>query len=262
MLWQGSTTRTNRTEPFLATGLNSQETAFCPITGLRGTLRANSLCANAGLLVNSSFRNHLISGWPWLFHDQLRSWEPSTTFVCLKGWELLSKKETVMPKLGLLITAFALMGGGAVCEQIPGIDSERSAMLMALEAQLDGITMFKTTFPLCHAEPGGIAESPRKTFSFSMKPKRSILWMRQLRHTVTPITTKPNQEIQVSIWTYCTDDNKHPGASSGWIAIGGSISSDDKLLRNMIHLAHPKKRDRSEIATGLAVLTYPARHGE
>jgi len=183
------------------------------------------------------------------------------------GGVLLSQKKTIMLrrllKIGLPITVLLFtLPVGAFCEGLPESDKEQPALLMALEVQLDRTTVFKTTYPLCHAERGAIAERPRKTISFSIRPQRSILWMRELRHTVTPITTKPNQEIEVSIWTYSIDHGTHPGASSDWIPIGGSFYSDDKLLVNMIHLAHPKRRDRSEIATGLAILTYPVKRGE
>jgi len=164
----------------------------------------------------------------------------------------------LLPITVLLFTGLA----GVFREGIPISDKELPGMLMALEVQLDRATVFKTTFPLCYAEPGTTSQNPQKSISFSIKPQRSILWMRELRHTVTPITTKPNQEIEVSIWTYSIEDAGHPGAGADWLAIGGSFYSDETLLGNMIHLAHPKRRDRSEIATGLVILTYPIKRGK
>jgi hypothetical protein len=166
-------------------------------------------------------------------------------------------------KTGLPITVLLCISPvRAFCEGLPQGDQESPAMLMALEIQLDRSTVFKTTFPVSYAESSTIAESPRQTISFSIKPQRSILWMRELRHTVTPIITQPNQEITGSIWTYSVDDGKYPGASSDWFAIGGSFSTDHKLLVNRVHVAHPKRRDRSEIAAGLVILTYPVKREE
>ncbi len=187
-------------------------------------------------------------------------------FRVSNSMEIIVSLEAVMLRAllnsRLPITALTFLGAvTAVCERLPGMGAERSGISMVLEAQLDGVTAFKTKVPVCRAEPGRIIESPRKTFSFSIKPKRSILWMRELGHTVTPITTKPNQEIDVLIWTYCTEDND-PCGSSVSITISGSFSTGEKPLRNMIHLAHPKRRDRSDIATGLSILTYPAQPGE
>ena len=161
-----------------------------------------------------------------------------------------------------IVAVLSMLLVGVLSEGFSESDIERPAMLMALEVQLDRATVFKTTFPLCYAEPGTTSQNPQKSISFSIKPQRSILWMRELRHTVTPITTKPNQEIEVSIWTYSIEDAGHPGAGADWLAIGGSFYSDETLLGNMIHLAHPKRRDRSEIATGLVILTYPIKRGK
>jgi hypothetical protein len=147
----------------------------------------------------------------------------------------------------------------ALCEGLPESGKGKPEILMGLEVQLDRTTVFKTTFPVCYAERGTIAEKPRKSISFSFKPQHSILWMRELRHTVLPITTKPNQEIIGSVSTYSIDNGKYPGANSDWLTIGGSFYSEDKFLVNKIHLAHPNKRDRSEIATGLSILTYPVK---
>jgi hypothetical protein len=163
-------------------------------------------------------------------------------------------------KIGLPVTVLLFtLRGGSFGKRLPESGDARPEMLMVMEVQLDRTTVFTTTFPLCYAERGTAAERPRKTISFSIKPNRSILWMRELRHTVTPITTKPNQEIEGSISTYSISNAAHPGTNSNWITIGGAFYSDDKLLVNRIHLAHPNRRDRSEIAAGLFMLTYPVK---
>jgi hypothetical protein len=125
--------------------------------------------------------------------------------------------------------------------------------MMTLEVRLDGVTIFKTAFPLCHEQRGTIVEEPQKTLSFFFKPGRAILWMVQKGVTVTPMQTKPNQLIEgsISIW--------HADAGSSGPTIGASFYSDDRILMRAIHITHPKKRDCSEIATGLLIVTYPEK---
>jgi hypothetical protein len=139
----------------------------------------------------------------------------------------------------------------ALANILSAADAER---VMTLEVQLNGAVLSKTAFPLLTAQRGIIVGQPQKTISFSFKSEHDILWMIQKGITVTPIRTKPNQEIEcsISIW--------HADADSGWPTISASFFSGDGILTKAIHIAHPKKRDRSEIATGLFILTYPAKH--
>jgi len=55
------------------------------------------------------------------------------------------------------------------------------------------------------------------------------------------------------------NDSNRLGPDAGWAAIRGSFYSDDKNLTNAIHIVHSKKRERTEIATGLIMLTYPVK---
>ncbi len=125
--------------------------------------------------------------------------------------------------------------------------------VMTLGVQLNGTAISKTAFPLLTAQRGIIVDQPQKAISFSFKSEHDILWMIQKGITVTPIRTKPNQEIKCSISIWQAD------ADSGWPTISASFFSGDRILTTAIHIAHPKKRDRSEIATGLFILTYPVK---
>ncbi|HTY61375.1 MAG TPA: hypothetical protein VMG30_03890 [Acidobacteriota bacterium] len=129
-------------------------------------------------------------------------------------------------------------------------DAER---VMILEVQLNGVTLSKTDFKLFDEQRGTIAEEPQKTLSFSFKPEHAILWLVQKGVTVTPVQTKPNQVIEcsISIW--------RPDSDSVLPTISASFSADDRILMRAIHIADPKKRVRSEIATGLVLWTYPPK---
>jgi hypothetical protein len=164
-------------------------------------------------------------------------------------------------RLLVMLILFTLPVRG-FCEGHAQNDKIAPELRMTLEVQLDGVALSKTTFPLRYAQSGTIVEEPQKTISFSFKPKHAILWMRELGSTVTPTTTKPNQVIECSIRMYFMDKANHPGAGSSWLTIRGSFYSDEKILTNAIHIAHPKKRDRSKITTGLVILTYPVKRGE
>ena len=142
------------------------------------------------------------------------------------------------------------------CEGRPKNDKKEPVLLMALEVQLDGVTLSKTAFPVCHAERGATVEEPQKALSFSFKPKHAIAWMSGSGITVTPIKTKPNQPIEASVQIW------QARADHDWLTIGLSFYSDDGILMNAIHIAHLKRRDRTEIAAGLVVLTCPAKRGK
>jgi hypothetical protein len=184
----------------------------------------------------------------------------ATAIVSVDPLYQLSDNKGLPMSVRLLVTflLFTLPVRG-FCDGHPQNDKIEPESLMTLEVQLDGIALSKTTFPLRYAQSGTIVEEPQKTISFSFKPKHAVLWMRELGSTVTPTTTQPNQLIECSIRMYSMDKANHLGAGSSRLTIRGSFYSEDKILTNAIHIAHPKKRDRSEIATGLVILTYPVK---
>jgi hypothetical protein len=60
-------------------------------------------------------------------------------------------------------------------------------------------------------------------------------------------TTKPNQKIEGAIWLAGADPNA--------LFLGVSCIANNKIYMNTIHIAHPSRRDVSEIASGLVVIT-------
>ncbi len=60
-----------------------------------------------------------------------------------------------------------------------------------------------------------------------------------------------NQLIDDSFW--------QAGADPDALLIGVSFVASDTILMNTIHISHLNKRESSEIAKGLVVVTYPSR---
>ena len=111
---------------------------------------------------------------------------------------------------------FLLIVVAALANTLFADDAERA---LTLEVQLNGATLSKTAFPLFNTQRGIIVDEPQKTISFSFKPEHAILWMAQKGITVTPMRTKPNQEIECSISIWQAD------AGSDWLTISASFSS-------------------------------------
>ena len=155
--------------------------------------------------------------------------------------------------LVVLVAAWAAILFADNAEQVLSSSAKCDGPDMILEVQLDAVTLSKMAFPFCHAQRGIIAEEPQESLSFYFKPKHAIIWMHESGAVITAMKTKPDQVIDSSIRIWRAD------ADSDWLIVGVSFYSDDKILMNRIHIAHLGKRDRSEIAAGLVLLTYPRK---
>jgi hypothetical protein len=120
---------------------------------------------------------------------------------------------------------------------------------MTIEAQLDGVTISRTIFPICHTLRDSIPiREPQKTIEFSFRPKRSIVWT---GYRDENDETKANKLINGSFW--------QAGADPDALLIGVSFIASDRILMNTIHISHTVKRESSEIARGLVIVTYPSK---
>jgi hypothetical protein len=123
---------------------------------------------------------------------------------------------------------------------------------MALEVRLDRGIIFKSSFPLCRADRSSIyARGNSKGLHFAFKPHRAIVWQ---GYRDKDDTTRANQVIEGDIWLAGSD----PDA----LLLGVDFTSSDTIYMNTIHIAHPTQRDRTEIARGLVVTTYPIKRGK
>ncbi len=69
---------------------------------------------------------------------------------------------------------------------------------MTIEAQLDGIIISRTIFPICHALRDSIPiKEPQKIIEFSFRPKRSIAWT---GYRDENDETKADEVIKGSFW--------------------------------------------------------------
>jgi|WetSurSiteA1Bulk_404760.scaffolds.fasta_scaffold02851_2 hypothetical protein len=120
---------------------------------------------------------------------------------------------------------------------------------LTIEAKLDGVTISRTVFPICHALRDSIpVKEPQKTIEFTFRPNRSIVWT---GYRDEDDETKANQLINGSFW--------QAGADPDALLIGVSFDTGDRILMNTIHISYPAKRESSEIAKGLVIVTYPSK---
>jgi hypothetical protein len=118
---------------------------------------------------------------------------------------------------------------------------------MSLEVKLDGKRLYKSTFPLCRASRKSSesqGESGRVQFYF--RPRRAIKWS---GYRDAAETTGADQLIEADLW--------QAGADPDDLLIGVSFASGSKIYMNTVVAAHPGHRDRTTVADGLVVTTYP-----
>jgi hypothetical protein len=122
---------------------------------------------------------------------------------------------------------------------------------MVIEVRLDKQLLYKTAVPLCLA-PRDDSRTQRETHPVVVRftPSRAIEWS---GYRDQPDVTRPGQELELTLW--------QAGADPDDLQIGVSVAGDEMLYMNTIHIAHPKKRAESAIASGLVVVTYPRAAG-
>jgi hypothetical protein len=122
---------------------------------------------------------------------------------------------------------------------------------MALEVRLDRRVIFKSSFPLCHAEPpiGRRTSSPHM-LSFRLNSDRAIKW--EGYRDDNPVSPA-HHAIRGDIWLAGSDPDD--------LLLGVSFMDSKMIYMNTIHIARPNQRDQSEIETGLTITTYPIRGG-
>jgi hypothetical protein len=153
----------------------------------------------------------------------------------------------ILLKAGLLVAALVgpanAQSGGPVWYWFATCGGPR----MNLEVRLDQKIIYKSSFPLCRAErKSKHSQGQARTLKFSFKPRRAIVWE---GYRDEDNTTGSNQEIEGDIWL--------AGADPDALLLGVSFSTPDSIYMNTIHIAHPARRDESEIESGLVVVTRP-----
>jgi hypothetical protein len=124
---------------------------------------------------------------------------------------------------------------------------------MTLEVRLDKRIIFKSSFPLCHENRSSISgKGELQRLRFTFKPPRAIVWSGYRSEEGDP--SPPNQVIEGNIWLAGSD----PDA----LLLGAVFTSSNTIYMNSIHIAHPGRRDQTEMAPGLLITTYPIKPGK
>lgn len=122
--------------------------------------------------------------------------------------------------------------------------------MMTIEVKSGALVVTKASVPLCRApRDSRSSQGGAGRIDFSFRPRQPIVW-RGYRDKVD--RTSAGEDIQGSLW--------EAGADHDALLIGVSFSTQDRILVNTIHIAHPNLRDQSNIASGLTVITYPTTH--
>lgn len=118
---------------------------------------------------------------------------------------------------------------------------------MVLEVTLDRKPILKASIPLCHGErTEGLNRNGAHVLKKRFKPPRAIVWS-GFRHE--PDRTAPGQQLQLTF--------SQPNAESDSVAILVNVAGGDRVYMAAVHVAHPDRRDDTEIAEGLVLSTYP-----
>jgi hypothetical protein len=120
---------------------------------------------------------------------------------------------------------------------------------MVLEIRLDNAIIFKSSFPVCRAYRSSIPPTTRpRNLDFVFKPPRAIVWE---GYRDQDNTTSPKQTIKGQIWLAGSDPDD--------LLLGLAFTTPGNIYMNTIHVAHPGKRDQTEVERGLVVTTYPIK---
>jgi hypothetical protein len=125
-------------------------------------------------------------------------------------------------------------------------------MHVALRVRLDGKTMYATSLPLCRWERR--FEDGKASFQFT--PGRSLIWYgyrsdegEGKKDPGDP--TAAGTPLRVDFW--------QAGGESDVIELGYSVSANDGLHMNSIHLLSPTAASTTTMASGLLLETRPER---
>jgi len=119
---------------------------------------------------------------------------------------------------------------------------------MGIEIQLDKSTIYQSVFPVCRVDRASPVSQGQRIgkIRFTFKPGRPIVWE---GYRDTKDTTEAGQLLEADIW--------QAGADPDDLLIGLSFADARSIHMNTIHIAHPSRRDESEVAAGLTVATFP-----
>ncbi len=118
---------------------------------------------------------------------------------------------------------------------------------MTLEVRVDSAVIQKASLPLCRAPRSSAASQGQDgRIEFTFSPRRAIMWSGYRDQSER---SRAGQALEFNVW--------QAGADAGWLRLGVTVMTSDRILMNTVHIAHADKRDVSTLAEGLTLATYP-----
>jgi len=119
---------------------------------------------------------------------------------------------------------------------------------MTLEVRFDKQVVYTASMPLCRMHrQAKTEEKPARVLDVPFEAPRSIKWE---GYRDAPDITKQGQRLHLNLW--------QAGANPNDLIIGVSAIDNATIYMNTVHIAHPDRRDETEIAQGLVIVTYPS----
>ena len=126
---------------------------------------------------------------------------------------------------------------------------------MHIQVRFDDKVIYEASFPICRApRPSVAVQSAARSLHFFFTPDRAIVWKGYREDddgsSDQDSTTHPGQRLGGDIWLAGSDPNA--------LILGVAFRTEESIYMNTLHIAHPDRLDRSEIASGLSVATTPS----
>jgi hypothetical protein len=120
---------------------------------------------------------------------------------------------------------------------------------LTVEIAIDKKVVHKSSVPICHADRSDTrTRHEGRSIEVHLTPSRAIEWAGY--HDV-PDVTPAGRPLTFTLW--------QAGAGADDLTIGVIVMDTETNFMNTVHIAHPDRREETEIAAGVVVATYP--HG-
>jgi hypothetical protein len=122
---------------------------------------------------------------------------------------------------------------------------------LTVEILIDKKVVHKTSVSICHTDSDTLrARNESRSIEVRLTPTRDITWS---GYRDLPEVAPAGRPLTLSLWQV------EAGVTD--LSIGVSAMDKDKqnIYMNKVHVAHPDRRDETEIAAGVVVATFP--HG-
>ncbi|HUD71143.1 MAG TPA: hypothetical protein VMQ62_04200 [Dongiaceae bacterium] len=120
---------------------------------------------------------------------------------------------------------------------------------LTVEIVIDKKVVHKASVPICHTDSDTLrARNESRSIAVRLTPSRAIQWT---GYRDLPDVTPADRPLTFNLW--------EAEAGVADLSIGVSVMDKQTNFMNTVHVAHPDRRDETEIAAGVVVVTFP--HG-